>query len=441
MNDPTAISRRRALVTALLGAGGWGLRAIATGLPVSFLMNPERALAQPMPACGTRSKAQYLILNTSASGDPINANVPGCYADKNITHSLDPLMAATAFTLGSQNVTAAKPWSALPGEVLARTSFWHVKTNTPVHPKEPEVLKLMGAIKPSEMFPSLLSKQLARCFETIQQQPITIGASNPSEGLSFNGGALPVITPISLKDTLANPAGPLGALQGLRDTTLNSLTDLLRSTASRAQRKYLDSLVNSQQQVRSIRQDLLSSLTSITDNSVTSQITAALALIQMNITPVVAMHIPFGGDNHNDTNLATETAQTVSGVNAIGSLMQQLTAAGLQDQVSFISLNVFGRTLGPANTNGRQHNPNHQVSLAIGKPFRAGVVGGVAPQAGDYGALGIDSATGIGNASGDIAAIDTLAAFGKTVMAAVGIDSATIETSIPAGKVVTGMLV
>ena len=44
-----------------------------------------------------------------------------------------------------------------------------------------------------------------------------------------------------------------------------------------------------------------------------------------------------------------------------------------------MSLNVFGRTLGPGNTDGRQHNQNHQVSITIGKPFAGGVIGGVGP--------------------------------------------------------------
>ena len=52
--------------------------------------------------------------------------------------------------------------------------------------------------------------------------------------------------------------------------------------------------------------------------------------------------------------------------------------------------NVFGRTLGPGSTGGRQHNGNHQVSIAIGKPFRGGVIGGVGPVGGDFGALPID---------------------------------------------------
>src|SRR5262249_7588280 len=152
----------------------------------------------------------------------------------------------------------------------------------------------------NEMLPSLLAKQLAGCLGIVQSQPITVGATTPSEGLVYTGQALPILPPLALKATLTSPAGPLTNLQALRDQTLNDLDGLYRGSASKAQKAYLDSLITSQQQLRGIRQDLLSSLASITDNSVTSQITAAIALIKMNVTPVIAIHIPFGGDNHND---------------------------------------------------------------------------------------------------------------------------------------------
>jgi hypothetical protein len=105
-----------------------------------------------------------------------------------------------------------------------------------------------------------------------------------------------------------------------------------------------------------------------------------------------------------------------------------------------MSLNVFGRTLGPANTDGRQHNQNHQVSITIGKPFRGGVIGGVAPVGNDYGATRIDSETGQGAAGGDVAVTDTLPSFGRTMMAAVGVDSTTIAAGITRGTIVRAAL-
>ena len=102
------------------------------------------------------------------------------------------------------------------------------------------------------MLPSMLAKQLAPCLGTIQSQPISLGATSPSEGLTYGGQALPIIPALALKATLTNPAGPLTDLQPLRDQTLNQLYDLYRNGATASQRAYIDSLVTSQQQVRSI---------------------------------------------------------------------------------------------------------------------------------------------------------------------------------------------
>ncbi len=435
------ITRRDALMSTLFGAGYVGLRALATGLPASLLIDPRRAFADnPAPACGAAGKAQFVIFSTSGNGDPINASVPGTYEDTNVVHSLDPTMAPTSLTIAGQSFKAAAPWATLPQAVLDRTCFWHIMTNTPVHPKEPDVLKLMEATLADEMLPSILARELAPCLGTIQSQPISLGATSPSEGLTYGGQALPIIPALALKATLTSPAGPLTNLQPLRDQTLNQLYDLYKTGATIEQKAYIDSLVSSQQQVRSIKQSLLNQLTSIKDNSPASQILAAITLIQMKVTPVIAIHIPFGGDNHRDVGLQAETTQTVSGVASIASLMAQLASAGLEDQVTFASLNVFGRTIGAGNTDGRQHNLNHQVSITIGKPFRGGVIGGIAPVAGDYGAMAIDSATGQGTSSGDVAAADTLGAFGQTMLAAVGVAPATIATQITVGKVIAGAL-
>ncbi|HEX4352117.1 MAG TPA: hypothetical protein VHZ95_04370, partial [Polyangiales bacterium] len=155
------LSRRDWLKRSLYGGGLLGLRAIATGLPISFLANPRRALADgSLPACASMDKAQYVIFATSSAGDPINSSVPGTYLDSKIVHSADPRMAAATLMLGGQNYQAATPWTSLSQAVLDRTSFWHLSTGTPVHPKEPDVLKLMGSTYASEMLPSLISRQL-----------------------------------------------------------------------------------------------------------------------------------------------------------------------------------------------------------------------------------------------------------------------------------------
>jgi len=434
------ISRRAALFSTLFGARWVGLRALATGLPAAFLANPRRALAQPAAGCAAADKAQFIIFSTSGDGDPINTTVPGTYGDPLIVHSPDPALAPKPLVIRGQTHTAAAPWSTLPQPVLDRTVFWHVMTDTPVHSKEPDVLKLMGATRKREMLPSVLAQQLAPCLGTIQAQPITVGALTPSETLSYAGAALPVIPPLALRATLANPQGPLSALQRLRNTTLDELHGLYESAASPAQRRYMDALVASHAQVRNLEQGLLDALSQIKDNGAESQVKAAITLVQMKVSPVVAIHIPFGGDNHRDPGLANEAAQTISGVATIASLMRQLASAGLADRVTFMTLNVFGRTLGPGNGNGRAHNSNHQVSLTIGKPFRGGVVGAVGRVDVDYGSLPIDAATGVGSAGGDIRPLDTLAAFAQSALAAIGGDSSVITSPGGTAKVVTGAL-
>ncbi|HEY1958989.1 MAG TPA: hypothetical protein VGH28_25425 [Polyangiaceae bacterium] len=437
------LARRDALLAGLFGAGMVGLRSIASGLPAALVANPRKALADvPADGCNDLSKAQYVIFSTSAQGDPINTNAPGTYLDSKIVHPTDPSMAPTTLSLANGTFEAAAPWATL-GATLQRTTFFHMMTNTPIHPKEHDVLGLMGQATnvdmSSEMFPSLLAKQLAPCLGTLQPQPVSVGGS-PGETITFGGAALPIIPPTALAATLASQQGALGQLHTLRDSTLDSMMPIYKNGASPAQKQYIDALVTSQQQMLGIQQNLLTAITGLKDNTIASQLTAAIALIQMKVSPVIAIHLPFGADNHTDANLANETAQTVSGLASLVSLFQQLATAGLQDQVSFLSLNVFGRTMGPATTIGRNHNGNHQLSLAVGKPFKGMVVGGVGPVGGDYGCTDLDSSTGASKAGADVKAIDTMTSFAKSVMTALGGDPATIDKQITGGSVVTGML-
>ncbi len=464
------IKRRDALMSLLFGGGMLGLRSLATGLPAKLLLDPKKALADMAAnACAIPGAAQYVIFNTSGNGDPISCNAPGCYDDptsgvdlSNVAHPTTfqaGTAGVTSLTLGGKPYTAAAPWGTLPANVLSRTCFAHIMTNTPVHPKEPQVLQLMGTTLASEMFPSVMAAQLAPCLNTLQVQPISVGAATPSEALTFQGQALPTIPPASLSATLANPTGELTNLQPLRDSTLNSLYGVYK-TGTKAQQQYVDSVITSQQQVRGIKQAQLAALQQITDNSVASQINAAIALIQMGVSPVIAIHIPFGGDNHSDTGLATEAAQTTSGVASIVQLMAALATANLTDNVSFISLNVFGRTMlnrtsgvALSNVNGRQHNQCHQLSMMIGKPFNGCVIGGIGPVdssgnpttesvAFDYGALPIDSKTGVGSVNGDILPVTAsgtptaLASWAQTVLTGLGVPASVITTEITAGTVI-----
>jgi hypothetical protein len=241
---------------------------------------------------------------------------------------------------------------------------------------------------------------------------------------------------------------PLSNLQGIRDHTMNRIYGVYKNVATPQQQQYLDQLITSQSQVRALNQCLLSQLSNLPKDPVAAQMVAAVTLIQLNVSPCIAIHIPFGGDNHGDPNLATEYQQTITGIGAtaadggggstpttgIAYLLALLQNAGLQDQVSFTSLNVFGRTLGGAG-NGRGHNANHHVSVCIGKPFKGGVIGGIQPEGSDFGAQPITAS------SGTVASSDTIYAYAMTMLQAVGAPSSVVQSVMSTtGQVITDAL-
>jgi len=429
------VTRRQAIVSALFGAGSIGLRALATGLPASVLLNPRTSLAS---ACASRENAQFLIWATSGSGDPANANVPGTYDDPGIAHSLDPSMAPTPMTLSGKTYSAAKPWASLPQPVLDRTCFFHHTTLTNSHANEGKVLKLMGAVKRQEMLISLLARNLAPCLSTVQVEPASISG----EVITFGGRILPALTPVGLRDVFISPKGPLTNLQALRDADLDRLSEALKQSGNSVQRSYLDRMATSKNELRNISDSLLGNLANIRANDLDGQLTAAVALIQMGVSPASVIFIPFGGDNHSDPNLARESAQHVSGCAAIATLQQRLAAVNLQDRVTFVLMNVFGRSLNRPLRMGRDHLGSHHCTVIIGKRVRGSVVGGVMKAGSDFAATPIDSRSGLSamGTGADIRFEDTLGAVGKTIGAAVGVSSEVLDDQITAGKVVQAAL-
>jgi hypothetical protein len=438
-------SRRQFLIRTLFGAGLLGLRSLATGIPLSILANPRRALAAGLTTpCPSNPAAQYILFSSSGNGDPVNANVPGTYAMTGIAHPSDPAMAATPLTLAGKPYTAAAPWARLPQAMLDRTCFFHHATYTNVHSDLSEVMTLQGLISKRDMLVSMVAAQLACSLGTVQSEPLALGPRSSSEALIAQGRPQPILSPAALAGVLSPPSGPLGQIQKIRDADLDRLNAWYKQNGSSEQRAFLDRYAVSQQQARGIADSLLATLANIKDNSPDSQVAAAVVLFRMNVSPVVSIHIPFGGDNHSDTALATESKQTVAGAAAIGNLWTQLNAAGLQDRVTFAMMNVFGRTLSAArNTNGRDHQSDHHVTVLIGKPFKGGVVGGLEASNSDYRAMSIDSQSGAGIAgsAGDIPFSDTLASLGKTVAAGCGVDRAFLDQNIRRGKLVAGALV
>ena len=265
------------------------------------------------------------------------------YDIPDIAHPPDPLMAPTQLALSGKTTTAAAPWAALPQAMLDRACFFHHGTYTVVHPDLAKVMTLQGFVSHHEMLVSLISQQLAPCMGTVQTEPIALGPRSSSEALTAGGRPQPILSPSTLATLLASPAGPLGQIQKIRDADLDRLNDWYRQNGNASQRAFLDRYAASQQQARNLSEGLLTTLAAIKDNSPDSQVAAAVTLFRMNVSPVVSIHIPFGGDNHVDPLLANETKQTVAGVGTIGKLWTELTSAGLQDRVTFAMMNVFGR--------------------------------------------------------------------------------------------------
>jgi hypothetical protein len=165
----TRFTRRDGLLASLFGGGAIGLRALATGLPAWYLLNPRRATAQDLQcAIAAKTNLQYLIVSTSSNGDPLNCNCPGTYegAGTAVVHPPQEEVEKTTVQLGAVSYGAALPWAATDvksaagnntGQLkrvaafgtdasgaaatfLNRTTFIHYRTGTTVHGDQPKVM-------------------------------------------------------------------------------------------------------------------------------------------------------------------------------------------------------------------------------------------------------------------------------------------------------------
>jgi hypothetical protein len=443
----TMLKRRDALLSGLFGTGYIGLRALATGLPAWFIANPRRANAQNLQCAITaQQNMQRLIVSTSSMGDPINCNCPGTYEATDIIHPTQAEVAAATVQLGSATFGAALPWAstaaggAMSPATLARTSFFHHQTGSIVHGDQPKVMKLMGLTAGSEMVVSAYAKHLAPCFSSVQIEPIAVGArGNSGELVSFSGRTLAAVSPTQLKQLLTgSKTDPLVKLRPLRDTAIDQLNKLAKSDGTLVQQQFLDAMALSQTQVRELADQLATTLSSITADDVKGQALAAGALIAANVTTVVTMHIPFGGDNHSDQNLQAEADQHVTGVQGIQAVQDALAGLSLTDKVTFATLNVFGRNLNGiakvTSRTGRDHYGSHSVMVMIGKNIAPSVIGGVALLSnGAYAASPIASASGAAVASGDIPAAKTHVAAARTLGVGLGIPGAQLDADFIPG--------
>jgi hypothetical protein len=424
-------TRRNMLKTALFGSGFVGLRSVVSGVPLAALLTGriDDAKAEDDELVAA---PQSLVLFTSQAGDPFNANAPGSYGVSGVYNNPHPEMAGTTLNLGEVSTKAAKPWSLVPQRFLDRTNFIHHRTYLNTHPAYPKVLGLVGNAKSpggngSDQIASVFGSELQTAVGTLQQEPISLSASE----LSFQGRALQSLRPSMLNQMFAPLVEEQLDLQMLRDQTLDDMHAKLKESGTHAQKTWLDRHALSREQVRSIDDALLSDFEDLADDSPKSQVIAAVTLLLMKVSPVVAITIPFGGDNHKDANLVKERDETISGVGTWQDLLVRLEANGLADSVTVANLNVFGRTLRQQDGNGRDHNLYHHVMSIHGKHVRAGVCGGIEEFGNDFGATGIDSVTGA--AGGDIPGEETLESAAKTLGRVLGIPQERLDERISVG--------
>jgi len=234
----------------------------------------------------------------------------------------------------------------------------------------------------------------------------------------------------------------------MRDMELDRLNALAKQDTTRVQGQFLDALAHSQTQVRQLVDQLATTLNAISADDVKGQGLAAAALFSAKVTPVATIHIGFGGDNHSDQNLQAEADQHVSGIAGIQAVMDAVASLGLTDNVTFATMNVFGRNLNGiskvTSRAGRDHYGNHNVGVLIGKNIAPSVIGGITPGSGGaFIAADINSADGAPVAGGDIPGAQTMAAMARTLGVALGIPESQLAgdfTSSSGGKVVKAAL-
>jgi Protein of unknown function (DUF1501) len=416
---------------------GLAVAAMATGLAPRIL----RDEIIPEASGETLIPPSILFLATSSRGDPLNACTPGSYVTGTI-RGADPELAATDVDLGGKLSKGALLWSQLPANLRARLAFIHHRTGAVAHSDYDRVMRLQGAVKTpqgngEEMLPTALAQELHKALGTLQPDPICLG----EERMTSGGAPLTPLQPSALKALFSAAPSVLDDLRTLRDAKVDAMYATLKASGTRAQRAFFDDYVISRERARQLGIDLGNLLAELPADpevidGAADQIVAAVALAKLKVAPVITLHVPFGGDNHKDPNFSTETEETIAGVAHLAKLWERLTTHNLTENVTFGMYNMFGRTLD--SQNGRSHNPDHNVLVMFGPGVRGGVGGGLDDK---LLATDIDPATGESKAGAAIAASDSAAAAGATLMVAAGVTRQAAIVRIPEGKPIDALVI
>ncbi|MGH1486165.1 MAG: hypothetical protein ACRBCI_08080 [Cellvibrionaceae bacterium] len=460
-----SVDRRRFLRNSLFATLSLSARAAIIGVPTSFLVSGKvhSQTAQINP--------KFTILAQSGQGESFACNGPGSFPVNGndpaqlIAHpntgelgnavlgniqgrefTARDFMESADIRLGEQTVKASRVWSGLPQGFLNNlTGFWH-QTGTNAHPEFPAVRRLMGALRDDvirnneEELASAIANDIGAGVGATTSKPILLDG-----GGTFKGAPLAVFRPSNIKQLFGGDSrinvNP-DQFSALYTQTMDALYQNLKQNGTRAQRTFLDQHALSRNEAVAIGDDLGGLLASVDGDDFESQLKTAVALFRLKVTPVVCVRHEFSRDNHQDTTLEDEATRTLASLNALANYWNTLVDNGLSDQVNFATLDVFGRTPHRSTRNGgRDHFNQMTLGLAHGSDFKGGMIGGLQAimQRGNERpvATGINSQTG-GSNNADIPSGSTLAAYGKTLMKAAGIDDERLEVRVPSGKVITG---
>ena len=178
-------------------------------------------------------------------------------------------------------------------------------------------------------------------------------------------------------------------------------------------------------------------LEDIDDDSLRSQMRCAAVIAKLRLAPVIMVDMAFGGDNHQDAGLLSETNQTLEMIDALDAYWKAIQAMGIVDDVLFANLDVFGRDP-ESDGNGRSHYGDFVSGMMVGTHLQGGVVGGW--EFDDKArATGVNARTGSAD-DVDIPADETLPAYYRTIMAAAGISEERQAVRLPTGTVVSSVI-
>ena len=428
------------------------MRATATGVPLSFLLNP-------LASANLDGTAKYSIISCSGAGESQNTNGPGSFGPglasgidhviaNNETRTIngtqytsEDLATSTPFW-ADQDVLAARCYGALDHSFKQNLAWFNHRTLSGVHTELRKVMTGQGGIRSLsgnglELLPSAIAQETHPLLGTTLSSPVNFGFS----GLTDNGTAVTRYKPTSLRDALLKYEPELANFDLIFESAIDSLyKDIKTLDTPHKQRAtaFLDNHALTTQQAKILGDALGEKITSISNNFGLSQLTMAIALFELNVTPVVVVNHSFSGDNHRDTDLVSETKRTLSMIDTLRNYSQALASSNVNDKVCYATVDIFGRTAKGAN--GRGHDGGFASGIIHGAGIRGQLIGGIMLHEAKNGkkrikASGINSLDGSSN-NPDIPGDATLGAYQATIMKAAGVPTERCKARIPNGTIV-----